>query len=118
MATITAQNILDENNYTTSDISLVNTELLCNNAINYINLRTGLSISNMATQTVTVTNNQAPIIVMLTGLLIKAYKDRGPNIAIGGLGVSTVIQDPQYQLFKDMIDSGINSLSARSWLRT
>ncbi len=118
MVTITAQNILDENNYTISDISLVNTELLCNNAINYINLRTGLSISNMSGQTVSVANNQAPIIVMLTGLMIRAYKDRGPSTGIGGMSISTLISDPQYQLFKDLIDKGIDSLKSMSFQRT
>ena len=118
MATITTQNILDENNWTIADISLANIELLVNNAINYINLQTGLSISNMASGTVTVTSGESPIIKALTLLMIKAYKDRGPNTAIAGLGVNTLITDPQYSLFIQILNDGINRLRGRSIERT
>ena len=118
MATFTAQNLLDENNYTTSDISLVNAERLVNNAIHYVELETGLSLADMATQTVTVTDGEETIIKSLAVLMIRAYLDRGPNAAIGGLSVTSVLADPQYALFKDLLDSGINRLRGRTFKRT
>jgi len=123
MATITAQQILDETGYTAANhISLTNLEYLIDNAINYINSEAGLSISNLSgaagSKTVTVTNAQAPIIKMLSKLFIRAYVDMGPNVAVGGLAVSTLTSDPQYALFLPLITQGINRLRGRSFERT
>lgn len=122
MATITAQRILDENGYTASDMSLTVLEYWIDNVIDYINSETGLSISNMSgtaeSKTVTVTSAQAPIIKMLAALMIRAKKDRGPQTGVAGLSVVAVINDPQYVLFKEMTDKGINRLRGRSFVRT
>lgn len=120
MATITAQNILDENNY--PDMSKTIVEYLIDNVINYLNLETGLSISNMTgdaeSKSVTVTSGQSAIIKPLAALMIRAYKDRGPNASVGGLSVVTVLADPQYTLFKEITNKGINRLRGRSFVRT
>jgi len=114
MTSITAQNILDENGYTTSDISLINCERLIDNAIDYINLMSDRNISNLAgtegSKTVNVNSEEAPIIKFLAGLLVRAYKDKGPNTAISGLSVTTLIQDPQYDLLKGAVEKGIQRL--------
>lgn len=120
LATITAQQVLDENNYTTPTTTIV--EYLIDNAIDYINLEAGLSINNMSgdtpgSKTVTVTSTQAPIIKMLSTLMIRAYKDRS-SVGIGGLSVTAVISDPQYDLFTKVVERGIMRLRARSFLRT
>ena len=121
MATITAQLILDENNYTDDDITLTNLEYLIDNAINYVNLQTGLSISNLSgtaeSKTVTVTSNESTVIKSLAVLMIRAYKDRGPQVGIQGLSVSTVIADPQYSLFMKVVDDGIKRLCGQSFDR-
>lgn len=122
MATVTAQRVLDENNYTVSDISLTNLEYLIDNVIDYINLETGLSISNLSgtagSKSVTVTSGQSPIIKLLSALMIRAYKDRGPQSSIAGFSVVAVLADPQYQLFKELTDKGINRLRGHSFVRT
>jgi hypothetical protein len=121
VTTITAQQTLDENNYTISDISLVRLEYLIDNAIDYVNLETGSSMSNMSgtpTKTVSVTSAQAAVVKSLIVLLLKAYLDRGPNIAVGGLTVTSLLGDPQFVLFKDMVDKGMNQLRGRSFVST
>ena len=122
MTSITAQQILDENNYTVSDISKTHLEYLIDNAINYVNLETGNSMSNMSgpaeSKTVSVTSNQAAVVKPLIALLLRAYLDRGPNVAVGGLTVTTLLGDPQFALFKDMVDKGMNQLRGRSFVST
>ena len=114
MAAITAQRVLDENNYTVSDIPLANLEYLIDNAIDHINSITGLSMSNLTglpeSKTVTLTSAQAYVVKLLSALMIRAYKDRGPNVNIGALGVTTIIADPQYRLFTKIIDRSISAL--------
>jgi len=122
MPTITAQDILDENNYTESDISKAKVEALIDNAINYINLETGLSISNMSgssgSKSVTVTSGQAPIVKALASLYVRAYVDHGPEAAVGGMNVNVVNDDPQLALLRSIVDRGIMLLRSRSFART
>lgn len=120
MATITAQQILDENNYAISDISLANLEYLINNAINYVNLEAGTSISNLSGSpgSVTVTNDQSIVVKALTVLLLRAYLDRGPNASVSGLTVSSLLADPQYDLFTKLAMQGVNRLRGRSFKTT
>jgi len=129
MATITAQTLLDRNNWATTDIhatavtALTRVEYLIDDAIDYINGEAGTTISNMGgggagSKTVTVTAAQAPIVRALAALLVRAYLDKGPNVGIGGLGVTAIISDPQYKLHMMMIMQGINRLRGRSFVRT
>lgn len=121
MVSITAQNILDENNYTVSDISKVNLERLIDNATRYVNLHADRSIATMAgtaeSKTVSMTDEESAVVKPVIILLIRAYKDRGPNTAISGLSVSQIISDPQYSLFKDAVDKGVERLKNvdREW---
>ena len=115
---VTAQIVLDENNYTVTDISLVNLEKLIDNAINYINLNANTTITALAgdagSKTVNVDRLEAPVVKNLAALLIRAYKDRGPQAGLGGLTVTSVTSDPQYQLFTDEIKAGISRLQTLS----
>jgi hypothetical protein len=114
MATITAQNILDENNYTVADISLTNLAALIDNAINYVNLRAGLSMATTVGGSATLTGNQSVVVKLLSTLMLRAYLDRGPNTGLGGMSVNSVITDPQYNLYSAMIEAGILSLTGSS----
>ena len=116
-----AQRILDENNYTTSDISLVNLEYLIKNAVDHINLQAGTNVvftPSGGTQSLTGTDSEILIVKTLSALLIRAYKDRGPNTAIQGLAVTTLITDPQYNVFMKILDEDISRLRGRSFKRT
>lgn len=119
MASITAQNILDENNYTTSDISLANLERLIDNAIYYVELATNRSIAKMSgtagSKTVSVADEEVSVVKACVILMLRAYLDRGPNTAISGLSISTLISDPQYTLYKDMIEKGVEQLRESDW---
>lgn len=114
MTTITSQGILDENNYTIADITLVNCALLIDNAINYVNLRTGLSMGTTAGGSVTLTGNQSVVVKIAATLWVRAYVDRGPNTAVGGLSVTSIINDPQYQFLSNMLEAGILALTGTS----
>lgn len=114
MTTFTAQSILDENNYTVADISLVNLAALIDNAINYVNLRAGLSMSPTAGGVATLTGNQSVVVKLLSTLMLRAYLDRGPNTGLGGMSVNSIITDPQYALYSAMIEAGILALIGTS----
>ena len=128
MATITAQILLDQNNWATTDIhatsatALTRVEYLIDDAIDYINSQAGTSISNMSgaagSKTLTVTAAQAPIIKQLAALLVRAYLDKGPNVSVGGLGVSAIVGDPQYKVAMMMVKTGIRRLRGASFVRT
>ena len=112
-----AQQILDENNYTEADISKTNLEYLIDNAIDYINLVAGTSIADLSgtagSKSLTATENEIVAIKLLTVLLLRAYKDRGPNASVAGLNVSAVINDPQYTLFKELFDLAVARLRGK-----
>jgi len=120
MATITAQRILDENKWTISNITIANLEYLIDNAIDYINLETGLSISNLSGSpgSVTVTSAQAPVIKALSALLVRAYLEKGPQVGGGGINVTEISTDPHYKVMMMVIKRGINRLRGRSFVRT
>ena len=117
-----ATQIQNENNYTTSDISLANTEFLIDTVIDYINLMAGTSIADLSgssgSKSITGSENEIATVKMHMPLLLKTYVDRGPNVTLSSLGVSTILQDSQYAVFKDFSEKAINQLRGRSFLRT
>jgi len=50
------------------------------------------------------------VVKMLTALLIRAYLDRGPNVSLGSISITSVLTDPQYNLFTDMVTKAIEQL--------
>ena len=112
-----AQRILDENSYTVSDISLTNLEYLIDNAIDTVNLRAGTTIADLtgsaADKDIVGTESEVLVVKELTVLLIRAYKDRGPNVSIGELTASQVLADPQYDLFTKSVKEDIERLTQR-----
>lgn len=121
MVVITAQQILDENGWLVTDIAIVNLEYLIDNAINYINLETGLSMSNLTGVTpnmaVTLTSAQEVVVKMLSALLVRAYLDKGPNVAVQSINVTSIISDPHYRIFMKLINKGIKRLRGTSFER-
>jgi hypothetical protein len=109
-----AQRILDENHYAApSNISLTNMEYLVKNATDYINLQAGTSISfTPAAGAATLTALDGEIIATKAGslLMLKAYVDRGPNVSITGISVSTLINDPQYAFWSELFKNAIEKL--------
>jgi len=122
MATVTAQRILDENGWSaTDDISLTNLEYLIDNAINYINLMAGTSISNLSgtagSKTVTVTSAQDPIIKSAVALCVRAYVEKGPGVGIASVSLQQIISDPHYKIHTMFMKQGIMRLRGRSFTR-
>lgn len=109
-----AQRILDENNWTTSDISTTNLEYRIDDAIDYINLKTGLAIADLSgtagSKSLTGTDSQIFCIKWLTNMFIRAYKEKGPNVSIGGLSVTAITNDPDFTATMKLVDSAIERL--------
>jgi len=112
--TTIAQKILDQNNYTVTDISLVNLEPLIDLAVNYVNLMSDTDIAALTggagAKSLVGTKAENLAVQLISVMLIRAYKDRGPNVAIGGLSVSTIIADPQYDQHKAYIETALTKL--------
>ena len=116
----TAQDILDENNYTEPSTTIG--EQLMDTAIDWVNLMTNNSIANMSgtvgAKVCVCTSKQRGVVKLLCGLMFRAYNDKSPNISLGQLSVNLVLQDPQYALFKPLVDEGVVRLRGRGILRT
>jgi hypothetical protein len=113
-----AQRILDENNKTVSDITLVNMEYLVKNAVDHINSQTGRSISftpAAGAASLTANDDEIPVIKNLSALLLRSYLEKDPNIAFGGMSVSAIANDTQYTLFMQLVNDGLMRLRGRSF---
>jgi hypothetical protein len=115
--TITAQSILTDSNYTTSDIALTTVEDWINNAIGYVNVRTQAGYPYLSgtsgSMTVSLPLTGSWIVKDLSILMVRAYVDRGPNISASGISINSITTDPQYKLYMQMIQDGI--LYLRQW---
>lgn len=123
MTTVTtiAQRMLDENNYSTDDITTTNTEYLIKNAVDYTNLVAGTSITftpSSGTASLTAEDGEIAAIKFLATLMIRAYLDRGPNTSIGSVNVTAILNDPQYALFSDLYQKAITRLRGMDFRRT
>lgn len=113
MVTVTtiAQKILDENKYTTSDMSLSNLENNIDNVIDYVNLETGASIAYLTgsadSKSLVCDRKYIPPIKLLSTLMIRAALDRGPNVSVASIGVNIVVADPQYNLFMRIVERSL-----------
>ena len=111
MVNFTAQDILDENKYAKSDITLENTEKLIDTAISYINLETGLTIGKMygslESKIATVTDAQEPIVKALASIYVRGYVDGDPNVRLDGETSGQPPQDPHTDFLKEVVKRGI-----------
>jgi hypothetical protein len=118
-----AQRILDENNYTTTtaNISLTKLEYLIDNAIDYVNLQTGTSITDLAgsaeSKTLTGTENEVNVVKTLSSLMLRAYVEKGPNVGIQSISVSVVSTDPHFRLFWQLFLDGLDRLRGKGFER-
>ena len=103
---VTAQNVLDEYNYTVADMPLTKMEPIMNGVINHVNLETNTSITLMSgtaeSKIVTLTRSESVAVKTLSALMVRAYLDRGPNTAIQGQSIGHVISDPQYSFLAEL----------------
>jgi hypothetical protein len=110
---LVAQRILDENNYTVADISLLNCEYLIQNATFWINGQADTSISftpAAGAATLTATELEVSTVKLLGTLMVRAFLDRGPNASVQNVTVSALISDPQYALYTSMLNKNIEKL--------
>jgi len=121
MVTLTAQNLLDWNNWSTSDISVVNLENVIDGAVDQVNLLAGTSIAYMGgvagSKELSCTGAQMAVVKPVAILMVRAFLDRGPNTAIQALSVSALISDPQYSFYKWAINNGLHALRGMSFKR-
>lgn len=117
-----ATQIHNENNWTASDISLTITEYLIDTAIDFTNMETGTSIADLSgaaeSKSLTGTEPEIVAVKLLSSLLIRGYKDKGPNVSLSSLSVSQVIQDPHYNFFTELLKMSWERLRGRSIKRT
>lgn len=99
-----AQRILDENGYDITDfpgLTLTILEYKIDDAIDYVNLQAGLTISDLSgtaeSKSITGTDGQILAVKWLTNLLLKAYKEKGTQISVANLNVAYVLADPDYK---------------------
>jgi len=121
MATLAnvAQTILDENGYALSDFSGLTLTILENkidDAIDYINAQTGLTIASLTgaagSKTLTYTVPQNVAIKQFTNLGLRAYKEKGSQVGIGTLSVTYLQSDPDFKLSWALLEKTIERLKA------
>ena len=121
LITTIAQRILNENGYSTSDISLVNLEYLIDNAIDYVNMEAGTSIADLggaaAAKTLTGSEPEIFMVKTLSGLMIRAYKEHGPQVGLSSMSISLVSTDPNFKVYWSLFQNGLNRLRGKSFER-
>lgn len=121
MATISniAQTILDENGYALTEFSGLTLTILENkidDAIDYINAQTGLTIASLTgtaeSKTLTYTPPQNVAIKQLVNLMLRAYKEKGEQVGAGGMNVTYLQVDPDFKLSMQIVDKIIARLKS------
>jgi len=112
-----AQRILDENGLALTDfknLTLTHLEYKIDDAIDYVNLQTGLTIADLSgtaeSKSITGTAGQILAVKWLTNLMLKAYKEKGSQVGLGGLSVSYIVNDPDYKVSMLVIEKAIERL--------
>jgi hypothetical protein len=111
------QRILDQNNWTTSEITVVEMEYIIDNAIDYINLDCGTSIADLTgsagAKSLVGTEDENITVQILSSLLSRAFLDKGPSTNLGPMGVAQIITDPHYSLYTKLLNRSLNKLRGR-----
>jgi len=114
--------ILEKNNYGIGDCPLARVEDLIDDAIDHINLVAGTSIADLSgaseSKSVTASENELTCIKKLSALLVRAYVDKGSQVAVGGVGVTEVASDPHYKIHMKLFNQSLQYLRGRSFLVT
>jgi len=122
MVTITAANMLAYTNTSSGDCSAINTEALADILIDYINLRADTTINTFRAVafpytgllSLTLTTSEYPVVMAGMNLMHKAFTDKGPDANISGLSITTILNDPQYAVYSEMLKLGIEKLRAHT----
>lgn len=123
MVTITnvAQRMFDETNYTAGQIAPINLEYLIDNAIDYVNLEAGTSIADLTgaaeTKQYVGSENETVAVKACVNLMMRAYVDKGPTVAVGGMSVAPIVSDPHYKVETMILKRALNRLRGRSFER-
>jgi len=110
MVDYTADDLRDINNYPTIDEATI--EAFMDGMISHINAETGASIAHFrddavneaGSKVVTITDAQEPTFLAGAALMLRAYSDKGPNVAVEGQSVTQVLADPHYTVWKMLKD--------------
>jgi len=112
-----AQRILDENGYLLTDFSNLTLTILeykVDDAIDYVNAQAGTSIAALTgtaeTKSFTYTAPENLAVKGLVNLMLRAYKEKGEQVGVGGLSVSYLQGDPDFRLSMQVLDKMIGSL--------
>ena len=93
-------------------------ERLIDNAANYLNAQANLNINVMTgtagSKTVVLPRSQETALKTVAALLLRGYLDRGPNVGLGGLSVTSIINDPQYQFYVETLKTELSRLQMLS----
>jgi len=124
MVDYTADDLQTANNY--SDLNNTTIELFMDGMISYINAETSANLAHFRDDTVnaagskvvSITEAQEAAFLAGAALMLRAYNDRGPNVAVQGTSVTAIISDPHYRVFNMMLRQSINRLRGRSFVRT
>ena len=112
--TLTAQNVLDWNGYTTAQSTLVVTENLIDLAISDVNSRAATSIAKMTgaagSKSASLEDNELTAVMAKTILLVHAKLYHGKSGSLGSLSSSLSIEDPQNKHYKEMYEAAITTL--------
>lgn len=122
-----ATRILDTNGYQLTDLpkkadgttcTLTVVEYLIDDAIDYINLRLDpegdgpmSSLSGDAeSKMLNGTKAQLFCVKQAMSLLLRAFKDKGPNTSLASLSVSQIISDPHFVIINKALEMAIKEL--------
>ena len=124
MVDYTAANLQSINNY--ADLSNETIELLVDGMISYINSECGAGIPHFrddavnaaGSKVVSISDSQEAAFLAGAALTLRAYTQKGPNVAVQGQSITQVIQDPHYTVWNRMLQQSINRLRGRTFVRT
>jgi hypothetical protein len=116
-----AQTILNENGYEVDDLSPLTLTILENkidDAIDYVNLMAGTSITELdgtaGTKSFIYVKGENVPVKQLVNLMLKAYKEKGTQGGLGPLNVSYVQANPDYHLSWMLVEKSIERLQKQT----
>lgn len=119
MATLAniAQTILDENGLALTDFSNLTLAILeakIDDAITYVNARTGLSIAALTgtaeSKSLTYTAPQNVAVKQLVNLMLTAYREKGGQVGLAALSVSYLEGNPDFKLSMRLFEATLRHL--------
>lgn len=124
MVNYTAANLQTINNYSVLNNTTI--ELFMDGMISFINSETGAGLAHFRDDTVngdgskvvSITEAQEGAFLAGAAVMLRAFKDKGPQVGAGALNVTEVTSDPHYKIWTRILRQAMNRLRGRSFLRT